>query len=437
MMLHYYAKLGWQQLRRQPLLTGLMVLTLAIGVAASVSTLTILHVLANNPAAHKSARLLVPVLDNGTLQNPTPRAPGEGPQLTYRDAQNLLKLNLPARKAALFGVRGVLETPQRTQSALEYDGAALAGDYFALFDIPFLYGAAWRATDEAGAARVLVLSRKLSETLFGARNPVGQKLLLLQHEFVIVGVLDHWQPMPRYTHLINGNGGPFNGEDQLYMPMPTAVQLEMPGSGLMWCARVAKPGYQGRLESECTWLQFWLEIDQVEQRTQVLHALQAYAHSQADRLAQRVPVALYDVGQWLTLLRVVKSDSKLAVWLAFGFLLLCLVNTVCLLLAKFSTRAAEIGVRRALGASQREIFRQFLSETLIIGLAGCLLGLPLCYAMLSLMARSLAGVDNLPPVNGFLLASSLVISLAASLVAGLWPTWRACQVAPAWQLKSQ
>lgn len=436
-MLVYYARLGWQQLRRQALLTGLLVLTLAVGVAASVSTLTMLHVLSNNPVPDKSARLLVPVLDNGTPHNPTPRAPGEGPQMTYRDAQSLLQLALPARKTALFGVRGVLEPGPNLPAALEFDGMALAGDYFAMFDIPFLYGGPWRTADETAGARVVVLARSLSETLFGARNPVGQTLRLRQHEFVIVGVLDHWRPMPRYTHLINGNGGPFNGEDQLYLPMSSAVQLEMPGSGLMWCAGPARPGYRGRLESECTWLQFWLEIDQVEQRAKVLAALQAYAHSQPERLARHVPVALYDVEQWLTLLGVVKSDSKLAVWLAFGFLLLCLVNTVCLLLAKFSTRAAEIGVRRALGASQAEIFRQFLSETLIIGLAGCLLALPLCWAMLKVMAHSLAGLERLPPVSGFLLGSALAISLIASLVAGLWPTWRACQVAPAWQLKSQ
>ncbi len=435
-MLPYYARLGWRQLRRQAWLTGLMLLTLAVGVAASVSTLTLLHVLSNNPVPEKSARLLVPLLDNGTPRNPTPRAPGEGPQLTYRDAQNLLKLPLPARKTALYGIRGVLEPGPNQPMAREFEGVALAGDYFAMFNIPFLYGAPWRAADEAAAARVVVLSRNLSEALFGQRNPVGQTLRLQQQGFVIVGVLDRWRPMPRYTHLINGNGGPFNGEDELYVPMPSAVQLQMPGSGLMWCAAPVRPGFQGRLESECTWLQFWLEIERTEQREALLAALKKYAASHPERLARHMPVALYDVEQWLALLKVVKSDSKLAVWLAFGFLLLCLINTACLLLAKYSARAAEIGVRRALGASRSEIFRQFLSETLIIGLVGCVLALPLCYAMLKLMSRSLAGLEQLPPVDCFLLGSTLAISLFASLVAGLWPTWRACQVAPAWQLKS-
>jgi putative ABC transport system permease protein len=57
--------------------------------------------------------------------------------------------------------------------------------------------------------------------------------------------------------------------------------------------------------------------------------------------------------QWLEYRKVVGNDSRLSAWLAFGFLLLCLVNTIGLLLAKFSVRASEVGIRRALGASRR------------------------------------------------------------------------------------
>jgi hypothetical protein len=59
---------------------------------------------------------------------------------------------------------------------------------------------------------------------------------------------------------------------------------------------------------------------------------------------------------------VVPGDVRLQMWLAFGFLRVCLVNTVGLLLAKFLRRSGEIGVRRALGASRAEIFLQCLSK---------------------------------------------------------------------------
>jgi Predicted permease. len=54
--------------------------------------------------------------------------------------------------------------------------------------------------------------------------------------------------------------------------------------------------------------------------------------------------------QWLATNHVVPEDVRMQAWLALGFLLVCVVNTVGLLLAKFLRRSGEIGVRRALGA---------------------------------------------------------------------------------------
>ena len=73
---------------------------------------------------------------------------------------------------------------------------------------------------------------------------------------------------------------------------------------------------------------------------------------------------------YLRVQSVVPEDVRLQVWLAFGFLGVCLLNTVGLLLAKCLRRSPEIGVRRALGASRRRIFVQFLVEAGVIGLAG-------------------------------------------------------------------
>ena len=91
--------------------------------------------------------------------------------------------------------------------------------------------------------------------------------------------------------------------------------------------------------------------------------------------------------QWMDFLKVVKPDNKVAVWLSIGFLVLCIVNTMGLLLAKFSTRAGEVGVRRALGAGRGAIFRQFLVETTVVGLAGGTLGLALSFAALALIRQ--------------------------------------------------
>src|SRR5438132_1290924 len=90
-MFHYYLMLGVRSLRRNPILTGLMVLTLAVGVAASISTLTILHIMAGDPNPGKSSRLITPLLDPGPAKSYTPgkKSPYLN-QSTYRDSLNYL-----------------------------------------------------------------------------------------------------------------------------------------------------------------------------------------------------------------------------------------------------------------------------------------------------------------------------------------------------------
>jgi len=139
----------------------------------------------------------------------------------------------------------------------------------------------------------------------------------------------------------------------------------------------------------------------------------------------------------MAFLHVVGKDNKLSAWLAFGFLVLCLVNTIGLLLAKFSVRAAEVGIRRALGASRREIFHQFLVETAVVGLAGGVLGLGLAFGALALIGMQGKEIAAVAHMDLQMLAFTFVLSVLAAMLAGLLPTWRACNVTPAIQLKSQ
>ena len=127
----------------------------------------------------------------------------------------------------------------------------------------------------------------------------------------------------------------------------------------------------------------------------------------------------------------------MATWISFGFLLVCLVNVVTLMLAKFTARAGEIGVRRALGATRAEIFRQSLVEAGVLGAAGAVLGLGLALYGLSLVNGRLTGAEDFYAMHPSLMAGTLVLGLLAALMAGLLPTWQACQVRPAIQLKSQ
>ena len=166
----------------------------------------------------------------------------------------------------------------------------------------------------------------------------------------------------------------------------------------------------------------------------------------AGRLPRKLNNQLYDVASWLDVNKVVEKDNRVLIGIAMLFLGVCLVNVVGLLLAKFMNGAPLTGLRRALGASRRDIVRQHLTEVLLIGLAGGVLGLLLAIAGLAGI-RSLYTVgayeseaqvyDQLTNIDFTVVLVTLGLALLAGLLAGLYPAWRIGRTAPAVYLKSQ
>ena len=146
---------------------------------------------------------------------------------------------------------------------------------------------------------------------------------------------------------------------------------------------------------------------------------------------------LHNLMGWLEYREAVPGDVRLQMWLAFGFLLVCLLNTVGLLLAKFMRRSGEYGVRRALGASRRDVFVQCLIEAGVVGLAGGVLGLGLAWLGLWLVRQQPDDYAKLAQLDIPMLLATFAFALTASLLAAMLPAWRASSVAPAIQLKTQ
>jgi putative ABC transport system permease protein len=117
------------------------------------------------------------------------------------------------------------------------------------------------------------------------------------------------------------------------------------------------------------------------------------------------------------------------------------VNTVGLLLAKFLNAAPVAGVRRALGASRRDIFWQHLTESGVVavagGLAGGLLGVAGIWALRAWYGRFVQDLERVLPTDFSTFAIAVGISLAAGLIAGFYPAWRIGRAAPASYLKVQ
>jgi putative ABC transport system permease protein len=438
-MFGYYLKLGLVNLRRSPVLTALMIATLAIGVAASMSTLVVLTAMSGNPIPHKSERLIAPLLDNFADGD---RSGNQAPtQMSFRDTEALLAARPAARQTAVYGINPSVDSGRPDLAPFLVEGIAVTADFFSMFEVPLAAGNAWSAEDDARGAQVAVIGRGLAARVFGQADPVGQRIRLGEHQFSVVGVSDTWEPLPKYYRLVGSNS--FASFEEVFVPWRTAMMLELDPDGSVNCSANAglEPGFAGLKNSECVWMQYWAELESPAARAAFDDFLVGYVAEQ--RRLGRFPrdaddvVRSFDVMQWLAEREVVGDDSRLQTWLAFGFLLVCLVNTVGLLLAKYSARSGEIGVRRALGAPKAELFKQYLTESAVVGLVGGLAGLGLTFAALWVLAQQSDAMAQLARMDPTMLAVTLLLAVAAALLAGLLPTWRACQVVPAVQLKTQ
>lgn len=434
-MLAYYLELAWRSFGTSRALTVLMVLALALGVAASMTTLTVYHVLAGDPIPGKSSRLFDVQIDAANL---VAYKPGQEPtyQLTRFDAEALLRARQGKRQVAMSGANLPVQAESAAIKPFFAPARYTTSDFFPMFEAPFRHGGGWDAAADADAARLVVISATLNDKVFGGENSVGRTLRVRGETMRVVGVLAPWEPAPHYFDLSLGN---FAKPADVFLPFATAMALKLGTSGNMTCW--ADQGTEGprALNAPCAWVQYWVELDSPADAAAYRRHLEQYSQEQrrAGRFERPVNVRLRNVLEHLAHNKVLPADVALQVWLAFGFLLVCLVNTVGLLLAKCLRRSGEIGVRRALGASRRAIFGQFVVEAALLGLAGGLLGLLLAQGGLWLVRQSPAPYARLAGMDGAMLALTFGLALAASVLAALLPAWRAASVMPALHLKTQ
>lgn len=433
-MFGYYFNLALRSFKRNKALTTLMVLAIAMGIGACMTTLTVFHVLSGDPLPGKSSTLFYVQLDP---EGKAGYRPGEEPsdQVTRFDAETLLREKRGDRQAMMTG-GGVSITPQQSSLTPFFsDARYTSADFFPMFEVPFLYGHGWTAKDDDARARVAVISRALNDKVFGGSNSVGKQIRLDKTDFTVAGVIDEWRPTPRFYDM---NTDRFGTLEDVFLPFSTSRDLDMGRSGSMNCWGDTAADATD-LNAPCVWIQYWVQLDSAKKAAEYKDYLINYSNQQrtAGRFERPANVRLRDVMAWLDYNKVVPNDVVVQMWLGFGFLLVCLVNTVGLLLAKFLRRGGEIGVRRALGASRKAIFMQCLVEAGTVGLAGGILGLGLSLLGLWAVRLQPASYAKLAHLDIGMLVSTFVLAIVASLLAGLLPAWRAMQITPAMQLKSQ
>ncbi len=437
-MFGYYLHLALRSLRRSPALTALMIVAIGVGIGAAMTTLTVFRAMAADPIAEHATQLFAPQIDAWGLGPSGPNPDHLSNQLDYIDATALMRAHTGERQTVLYKTQFAVWPPQSQLPPYKAGARAAYADFFRMFDVPFRYGGPWSSADDQGRVRVVVLSHELNERLFGGANSVGRVLRLDDDAFRIVGVLAHWDPVPRYYDLRDAFGG--TSED-VFLPFTTAIDLHKHSSeGGGPCVAPTPPGWEGLLRSDCTWLQFWVALPTHTEVARYRAYLSDYAAEQQriGRFHWPPHVQLRNVRQWLVYCHVVSNESRILVLVSFSFLLVCLLNAMGLMLARIMRRAGDIGIRRALGAARAMVFAQCLIEALVIGVVGALLGLALtALGLTALRAELGSDMQVLSHMDAADMLLTVAVAIVATILAGLYPTWRATRVQPAWQLKAQ
>jgi putative ABC transport system permease protein len=257
-------------------------------------------------------------------------------------------------------------------------------------------------------------------------------------QFLVVGVTDTWEPTPRYFDPINGA---FQEINEMFIPysLTRTLELTSTGSDWGWKAETITSVEQYLNVSESVWIQYFVELESSRDRDEYVSHLDAYVMEQKKlgRFERPLNNSIYNVTEWMEYHEVVANDTKVLVGLSFLFLTVCLLSTIALLLTKFVGKKGETSLRRALGASRNVIFRQQIVEVGVIGLSGGLAGLLLAWLGLQGIEVLYDAPGGLVRLDWAMISAAIGIAIVSSMIAGLYPAWRVCQIPPATQLKTQ
>ena len=446
-MIGYYIRLALHSFGRTPTLTGLMMTILGLGIAVCVVSLTVYHAMSGNPMARKGDRLYSVTIDSWAVERPANRDRPHLPptQLTYRDATYLYESDIPERKVIMYPASGVVTGGPRQRQPQRIRVRVTTADFFPMFEVPFQYGGGWSPQDDSGPEQAIVLSQELNQRLFGGANSVGQSIEWNNQAFRVVGVLAPWHPQPLFYDLNSGN---FNDPELAYIPWGWGVNLELRSAGSTRCWKFEEVNpFAALLQTECTWLQMWVELPDAAARDRMQSFVDAYWADQrkAGRFERPRNNRLTNVGQWLIDQQVVQTDNSVLVQLAFAFLGVCLLNTIGLLLAKFQTALASAGVRRALGATRRHIFTQYFVEAGTLSFSAATLGVALSalglWGVRVLYAPTVqdggGGYAALAHFDITSLAWTAALAIVATVLAGAYPAWRIGRLSPVSSIKRE
>lgn len=281
-----------------------------------------------------------------------------------------------------------------------------------MFNLDVSRGRKFTNLDSATAARVCIIRKGLLKQMKALEDPIGATLHIGGHSFEIIGVLQD-EEFTTHTRKALSIG---ERAQEIYIPYSASMQT------FGTYTRLYKSGSEETSEVEVDQMVICTkDADSVYPASQMISTLLKRFHDRQDYEIV-VPLELLKQNE-----RTQRVFNIVMVLLAGISLLVGGIGIANIMLATITERTKEIGIRRALGARQKDIMIQFLTETVAIaalgGLLGCLIGV---FGILSIIKFTEWKALIAPHYVGL----SLLISCSVGIIFGIFPARRAAQMDP-------
>jgi putative ABC transport system permease protein len=415
--LRHTIKLGLRSLFAHRLRSSLTTLGIVLGVASVIVMLSV-----GEAARYEALRQLQDLGANTILLKSI--KPNDEPTdqkgtdlmaygLTYVDLERV-KNTIPSVKA-VTPIREYRKTIWYREKKLETRLVSITPEFLTQSNIKILVGRGIESQDEAEYANVAVIGAAAADILFPGLDPVGRSVAVdslgNQMLFTIVGVTED-------KTLSIGTEANDAAEFSKVLFIPFSTDRVRIGRELI----TVKNGYQiERLEVS----RLTITIDDVKNVTRTAQTLQ----SMNEQFHPRKDVQIFVP---LDLIRKAEETQRMFTLILGAIAGISLIvggiGIMNIMLASVTERTREIGIRRALGAKQRDISLQFLVETLVLscggGLIGIIVGVTLAYTLRS----KFIGIPTVIEPWAVLVAFS--VSVFVGLLSGLYPARRAARLDP-------